>query len=482
MMSTKDKSQTQKIHRNEDSTTITTDSSPKYTPQFSAATQMILERIHSGNSSTFSSMGISGTIAPPPGYEDMRRCVLQTMRTSMNMQIPVTPARDKNIKPKYTRSTSGSGLSITPTSISASNVGKGKTSTKNSRAKTSGKRKRGKDKSDESDEDLNENMLQLSADSEIDDSDALTKLPKITQSGRHIVKPTQFVPATYESYSRRRTPSRKAQEQALCKRCGRGYSPQNNLIVFCDGCNLPWHQNCHKPMIPDDAVQVESAHWFCAECSRKKGIKSGYETTPKGVSWARKSIEEKKAYLSSQSHSQLVALLLQATYLHPDIPLFPWPETRKVQSQPQKTLLFPPSPHSSTVGTLSCFEGNPLSPIKLIRKKQPLPPQPNITFLHASSKSPIAFSQDPQISRESTPASPPYPRPGNGLMAKLGPDDEDIDWLVDTDDYNAFSHSVAENVGDHFSKNNDTSKLAIGLGDVNTSNVDGNLNGISIGD
>ena len=47
-------------------------------------------------------------------------------------------------------------------------------------------------------------------------------------------------------------------------------------------------------------------------------------------------------------------------------------------------------------------------------------------------------------SRESTPASPPYPKAGSGLMAKLGPDDEDMEWLVDENDYEAFSHTVYE--------------------------------------
>jgi hypothetical protein len=50
-------------------------------------------------------------------------------------------------------------------------------------------------------------------------------------------------------------------------------------------------------------------------------------------------------------------------------------------------------------------------------------------------------------SRESTPASPPYPKPGSGLMAKLGPDDEDMEWLVDDGDFEAFSHVVYEGDG-----------------------------------
>ena len=52
--------------------------------------------------------------------------------------------------------------------------------------------------------------------------------------------------------------------------------------------------------------------------------------------------------------------------------------------------------------------------------------------------------QEDTRSRESTPASPPYPRAGHGLMAKLPPDSEDLDWLVgnDGDIDGAFSHRI----------------------------------------
>jgi hypothetical protein len=32
-------------------------------------------------------------------------------------------------------------------------------------------------------------------------------------------------------------------------------------------------------------------------------------------------------------------------------------------------------------------------------------------------------------------------------MAKLGPDDEDIEWLVDDNDFDAFSHTVYDENG-----------------------------------
>jgi len=53
---------------------------------------------------------------------------------------------------------------------------------------------------------------------------------------------------------------------------------------------------------------------------------------------------------------------------------------------------------------------------------------------------------DTADSRESTPNSPPYPKAGNGLMAKLGPDEDDMEWLVDDSDFQAFSHSLYEDL------------------------------------
>lgn len=50
-------------------------------------------------------------------------------------------------------------------------------------------------------------------------------------------------------------------------------------------------------------------------------------------------------------------------------------------------------------------------------------------------------------SRESTPPSPPYPKAGQGLMAKLGTDEDAMEWLVDDDDYEAFSHTVYDDSG-----------------------------------
>lgn len=293
---------THNLALSQDSDAFSADPSPKYTPQFSASTQMILDRIQSGNSSPFSSMSISAATPPPPGYEDMRRSVLQTMRTSINMNMPSTPVGGRRTNNKTYKSASPieSGLAQTVTSTGSS--GKSRTKTKN-RNKSSIRRKRLRNESEESEEESDWNMSKPGGDSDVDDPEVI-KLPKITQSGRQIVKPAQFVPSISENSSKRRASVRKVAEQALCKRCGRGYSPQTNMIVFCNGCNFPWHQKCHDPIISDAAVQVESSPWHCAGCSRKKGIQTGYETAPQGVSWAGKSLEDVSFYFIC-SFSQL---------------------------------------------------------------------------------------------------------------------------------------------------------------------------------
>jgi len=269
------------------------DSPPKYVPQFSAATEMILKRIQSGSlagSSNLSSIGITGT---PPGYEDMKRNVMMGMKTSMNMEIPTPPIGNRQRAGAAGRASTGGSIAPRPTGTPSSSAGgsaKGKGPVKGGRggARAGTKRKRVRSESLSSEE--SEAMSKLGGDSDSDDAESVTELPKITQSGRQVVKPAPFVPAVSESSTRKRGPSKKSQEQALCKRCGRGHSPQKNMIVFCDGCNLGWHQMCHDPIVSEEMVADESAPWYCLDCSKKRGIKS--PASEKSVSWQGKSAEE----------------------------------------------------------------------------------------------------------------------------------------------------------------------------------------------
>ena len=148
----------------------------------------------------------------------------------------------------------------------------GKASTK------SGKRKRSKD----DDDDDNDGQ------DDTDASETFTPLPSQSRSGRKIFQAnvnTPIIKIDNESLEKnspllltrphlsgsgkkkphyRRLPG----ATAVCENCGRGHSPSSNVIVFCDGCNRPWHQHCHDPPIKGEIVQIEEKEWFCSECSR----------------------------------------------------------------------------------------------------------------------------------------------------------------------------------------------------------------------
>ncbi|KAK9369186.1 hypothetical protein V1509DRAFT_621392 [Lipomyces kononenkoae] len=89
-----------------------------------------------------------------------------------------------------------------------------------------------------------------------------------TKSGRKVHKPQQFDPlAEVDGGKKRGTYFRR--DLQICKVCSRGHSPESNLIVFCDGCNDPYHQLCHDPPIGRAFIEVAEAQWFCYKCQSK---------------------------------------------------------------------------------------------------------------------------------------------------------------------------------------------------------------------
>ncbi|KAL8838766.1 MAG: hypothetical protein Q9176_004839 [Flavoplaca citrina] len=188
-------------------------------------------------------------------------------------------------------------------------------------------------------------------DDEKDDSDVseiITPLPTQSRSGRKITHANTFSPVVIDLEEKRKpsTPakntkaiitiagspeptSRKGRQRAskpgetsVCKNCGRGHSPASNMIVFCDGCNGPWHQFCHDPPIAQDVISVEEREWFCADCQVLREEKAHVEGK---VSAPTLSIVEKRRYLQTLSSPNLVSLLLHASILHPDLPIFATP-------------------------------------------------------------------------------------------------------------------------------------------------------------
>ncbi|TLD19312.1 hypothetical protein PspLS_09982 [Pyricularia sp. CBS 133598] len=190
-----------------------------------------------------------------------------------------------------------------------------------------------------------------------------------TKSGRQIQKPETYNPVQMDlvsSASTRRTYQTPESKTAAtpCKACGRVADTKTNLIVFCDGCNYAWHQNCHTPNIDDSFINEMAKAWHCFGCATKAGEKKegkkaskaaapavaaeqaavaavaavaaaspltstsqiGTRSTGK-VSWIKRTSGQKRAYLSSLSHADLVELVIHCTNLHPNLPIFPADDT-----------------------------------------------------------------------------------------------------------------------------------------------------------
>lgn len=106
-------------------------------------------------------------------------------------------------------------------------------------------------------------------DGDSDSSDEVTPIATMTKSGRNVQKPTSFVPPPPQSPTtnrRKRVYNRRNPENAVCKSCLRGTSPASNMIVFCDGCNTPYHRYCHKPPIDQAVIDQVDKEWYCSQC------------------------------------------------------------------------------------------------------------------------------------------------------------------------------------------------------------------------
>ena len=247
-------------------------------------------------------------------------------------------------------------------------------------------------------------------------SDSYTPKATHTRSGRSTQKPSAFVPTESPTSKKTRqdtgTPSahgknllikkkiyRGREQNALCERCLRGRGPVDNAIVFCDGCNLCWHQKCHDPMIPKELVLDTKAEWFCKDClSKLESTAAGAEVSPElrneepvttavrntdqvapsssrqsvlpmnttaraalptafpGLVGARSlTVDQRQQYLTSLSQQQLIDLLLYVSNSAPHLPLFPAPAPKSTARMFSSTL-------STFTDHARIIDANPLPP------------------------------------------------------------------------------------------------------------------------
>ncbi|KAK9458149.1 hypothetical protein V1511DRAFT_491873 [Dipodascopsis uninucleata] len=138
-----------------------------------------------------------------------------------------------------------------------------------------------------------------------------------TKSGRKVHKPQTFDAIDVLPDNKRRS-LRQRRDLQTCRICLRGHSPDSNLIVFCDGCNDPYHQLCHDPPIDRVFIQIAEAQWFCAQCQSKMSERP----LQTGLSGQNLSETEKRTYLLSLPVKQLVELILMCEREHPDLKIY----------------------------------------------------------------------------------------------------------------------------------------------------------------
>ncbi|KAF2761074.1 hypothetical protein EJ05DRAFT_497639 [Pseudovirgaria hyperparasitica] len=415
-------------------------SSPADFPKYSASTEEILKRV----------VGANAARAGTPGYEAARESILKNMVTSDRLGTPAQPVLSSRGRGggRGGRPTAGSplanGESINGTSTSAAGMtptgtkGRGRGRGRGSRGGGRGGKRKREDNSDEDD----------AVDDDSDTSENYT--PQITQtkSGRQVSKPTQFVPVlpSPSSGTKRKRTHIKKPELIVCKICSRATSQSGNFIVYCDGCNSPYHQYCHDPPIGKDVVKIQDKEWLCSECSKAR-LSSQATSAVAGSGLTLNSLvaapelnpDEKRQYFSSLPSSTLVDLLCHSASLHPNLPVFTSNARMKLNDI-----------NHATNGTTS------LAPSSLLK-----PPQSNSNAQSTSSLSSPPASTDSlpsalttaALNSGSAPTSVPltdaydedydtghFPKPGNGLARTLRPESEDFKWLVD-DNFEVFSHN-----------------------------------------
>lgn len=192
---------------------------------------------------------------PRPVYESVRKRIVASMTSGNTMSLPAPPSSSSGMTASKLR------LPVKPVLTSASS---GRSSVAGGQ-----KRKRPHGDGDTSDasspaegSDYGEGIKKAKP------KQAAT--PQITQSGRRILKPDTYDPAAEDNAKKNARLGKRTTEQALCKKCTRMHSPATNQMVFCDGCNDPWHQRCHDPWIEDEIIKDQSLKWYCVICQAKR--------------------------------------------------------------------------------------------------------------------------------------------------------------------------------------------------------------------
>nr|POE89809.1 swm histone demethylase complex subunit phf1 [Quercus suber] len=390
--------------------------------QLSEQTTSVLDRIRANGG-----QAANATLAFEAAKEQMMRTMATTDKIPTPSPSGVTTRGGKagrSGKGPKRASLAGDGVDNAETaSQSPSTRGRGRGrppgKARGSRGRAGGKNgtKKREDREDDDDDDS-------------DSSEVYTPAATQTKSGRAIQKPTVFVPPPPPSpavnHKRKRT-YRRNPESAVCKVCLRGTSPTSNMIVFCDGCNTPYHRYCHHPPIDQSVVDQLDKEWYCRPCEKERNLLASEVDVSKFVPANGASLEERQRYFLGLPPKLLVRLLTRATTLQPSLPVFS-PEFKFQDTGEAITITPSTNGHSRSQPASGSQSANRLHPDAMEIDNTPV-----------VQGNEDEEAEDEDLGPPEHPAN--YPRPGYGLMRSLPPEQDDQQWLVDDEDQNGvFTH------------------------------------------
>ncbi|KAK4956271.1 hypothetical protein LTR10_005792 [Elasticomyces elasticus] len=396
------------------------------TQQYSAQTEEIVKRINTN--------AANAAAAGTPGWEAAREQIMRDYPTAEKLATP-DPAREQSVPKRGsvapTPIVTGNGgparLEGDASTATPGSAGRGRGRGRGGRGRGRGGGRGGKRKREEKEDE----------DGDSDSSEVYTPAATQTKSGRAVQKPTTFVPppqASPTSGNKRKKPYRRNPESAVCKMCLRGTSPASNMIVFCDGCNTPYHRYCHHPPIDQSVVDEVDKEWYCKQCEKERVVPVPDAEVADFVAASGASVEQRQRYFGSLPSGLLVTLLTKATTMHPELPVFaPDFHARAAAATAQN----PPAPNGHAHPAPSPLKQGSINPTFSAPGAAHSAPATTLAP-SAMSAGPVASLPDPPVPDEH-PLN--YVRPGYGLMRTLPPEQEDLQWLVDDDDrYGVFTH------------------------------------------
>ncbi|KXJ91699.1 hypothetical protein Micbo1qcDRAFT_233122 [Microdochium bolleyi] len=422
-------------------TSNTTSSTPRphYVPQFSAATQMILQRIGKPGSfsSALSSASALSRDIEPSAFQDAKRRLVMNMNTSLTMPLP-TPTRSQqetaaslpmNDAFQLRTPSLGKPAALTTTTARTLPLPKPTSPVKPTTStpaiatpRSSQKRKRVKTEDSNGSPSSIAQSLSSTPTAGAKPQEAASP-PTTTKSGRQILKPTTYNPSTVaaahvaaiqQNSSKRKHWGKRTAEQALCKLC-------------------------HEPYIDDEFVSDESRSWFCTKCLAKRERHLAKKKTVdgfRGVSWASKSADQKRSYLNGLPAAQLVNIVMYSLELHPDLPIF-------ASNENGKRSVAPASATQTTNGRGTPIDMSPRVPSQYSRKfSTPDQGKNNTKTAHLNLDAGVSQQSARESSTDSVP--PSWPRPGQGCLANMNMHEEDFQ---DKNDYEAFSLTTYDGKG-----------------------------------